>query len=383
MKQLLVVVAWLATLNIVRATEDQVVLMKTPAQGIQPQALIDSKGTLHMIYYQGDPKAGNLFYVRRDGGKFSQPLRVNSQEGSAVSMGTIRGGHLALGKNGRVHVSWNGSGKAEPKNPISGMPMMYSRLNDAGTAFERQRNLMTQTSTLDGGGSVAADNLGNVYVAWHALSKDADRGEENRKLWVSVSKDDGSTFAAEKTVWDESTGACGCCGVRGFADKAANAMFLYRGAGDKVNRGMFLVRSSDKGKSFAGLKLDNWNIDHCPMSSEAIAEGPTGIFAAWDTAGKVYFTRIQMSKLAIDTPKTVPGQGDSCKHPAIAVNKNGDTIVVWTEGTGWNRGGTLAWQVYDKNGTPTSEAGRRQNGISVWGLPAVVVEADNRFTIFH
>jgi hypothetical protein len=36
-------------------------------------------------------------------------LRVNSQQGSAIAAGAIRGAHLAVGRNGRVHVAWNGS----------------------------------------------------------------------------------------------------------------------------------------------------------------------------------------------------------------------------------------------------------------------------------
>src|SRR4051794_26435023 len=92
-----------------------VVLVKTPNRGIQPQAVTDAKGNVHLLYFSGDPKNGNLMYVRRDAGKkdFSAPLQVNSQDGSAIAIGTIRGGHLALGKNGRVHVAWNGSSKAE------------------------------------------------------------------------------------------------------------------------------------------------------------------------------------------------------------------------------------------------------------------------------
>lgn len=365
------------------AGEKQVTIQKTPGHGIQPQAVIDAKGNLHILYFHGEPKSGDLMYVRREAGKFNHPLRVNSQEGSAVATGTIRGGHLALGKNGRVHVAWNGSGKATPRNQIAGSPMLYARLNDAGTAFERQRNLMTQTSILDGGGSLAADSHGNVYVAWHAVGKEAAKGEDNRKLWVSVSHDEGKTFAAEKPAWNESTGACGCCGIRGFADSKGNALFLYRGAGEKLNRGMYLVRSADQGKSFAGLRLDQWKIDHCPMSSEALAEGPTGVYAAWDTAGQIYFTRIEPSKPTVDTPKAVPGHAENRKHPALAVNKHGDMILVWTEGTGWNRGGALEWQVYDKTGKATSESGRRPGAIPVWGLPTVVAESDGRFTILH
>ncbi|MEO7649520.1 MAG: hypothetical protein ABIZ80_03565, partial [Bryobacteraceae bacterium] len=98
---------------------------------------------------------------------------MNSQPGSAIAVGTIRGAQLALGRNGRVHVARNGSMAAEPKgttNPDSGkpgVPMLYAGLDNGGKAFERQRNLMTLSFGLDGGGSIAAGHAGNVYVAWH------------------------------------------------------------------------------------------------------------------------------------------------------------------------------------------------------------------------
>src|SRR5215471_8698178 len=119
---------------------------RVPASGIQPQAAIDSQGTLHIVYYTGDPYHGDLFYARsEDGGtSFPPPLPVN-QGSSAIAAGTIRGAQLALGKGGRVHVAWNGSNNNGPINPDSGKPgapLLYTRLNDSGTAFEPQRNLM-------------------------------------------------------------------------------------------------------------------------------------------------------------------------------------------------------------------------------------------------
>jgi hypothetical protein len=363
--------------------DTQVAVHKTPGNGIQPQAVIDAKGNLHVLYFQGTAEGGNLMYVRREAGKFSQPVRVNSQEGSVIATGTIRGGQIALGKNGRVHVAWNGSSKAEPKDPIAGTPMLYARLNDAGTEFEPQRNLMTRSSVLDGGGSLAADSKGNVYVAWHALGQGLERGEGNRRVWVAISNDEGKMFATEKPAWNENTGACGCCGLRGFCDSKGNVYVVYRAASEDVNRGMYLLRSDDQGKSFAGVQVDQWKIATCPMSSEAFAEGPTGVFVAWETQGQIYFAHIQIGRAAIDEPKAVPGQGGSRKHPALAVNKNGDLIVVWTEGTGWNRGGDLAWQVYDKAGDPTPERGRLPGAVPVWGLPTAVAEPDGRFTVLH
>src|SRR6266436_4986464 len=92
------------------ASSGQVTVIRTPDNGIQPQAASDSKGVVHLIYYKGDPGAGDIFYVRRLPGQadFSKPLRVNSRPGSAIAMGTIRGAQLAVGKNGRIHVAWNG-----------------------------------------------------------------------------------------------------------------------------------------------------------------------------------------------------------------------------------------------------------------------------------
>jgi hypothetical protein len=361
-----------------------VVLLKTPDRGIQPQALMDAKGNLHLLYFRGDPKAGDLVYVRRDAGKttFSQPMQVNSQDGSAVAVGTIRGGHLALGKNGRVHVAWNGSGKAEPKNPIQGMPMLYTRLDDKGTGFEPQRNLMTKSAVLDGGGSLAADAKGNVFVAWHGLDANLEKGENNRKVWVSASTDEGKTFAAETNV-DAGTGACGCCGMRGFADSKGRTYFLYRAASEKINRGMYALSSED-GKTFQSQQLDNWKIATCPMSSEAFAERSPGVVVgAWENEGQIYFRTILLPQNAV-TIKTMqaPGRGGNRQHPALAFNKNGDMILVWAEGTGWNRGGALAWQVYNSN-FEQLDSGRRNGAIPVWGLPTVIAEPSGQFTILH
>jgi hypothetical protein len=366
------------------SAQEAVSLVRTPNRGIQPQTLVDGKGRLHLLYFQGEAKAGDLMYVRRESGAatFSAPIRVNSQPGSAVAVGSIRGGHLAVGKDGRVHVVWFGSQQALPKNPIAGAPLLYARLDAAGKAFETQRNLMTKTFVLDGGGSLVADARGNVIVAWHAQPP-GGKGEDTRQLWVSLSHDEGKTFAAEKPAWSEKTGACSCCGVRGFVDRGGVAYFTYRAATDKTGRGMYLLCSGDVGESFTGKALDEWRLDTCPMSSEAIAEGPGGVYVAWDNDGQIFFTRTPSTGLSVDAPKPAPGPGSNRKHPALAVNERGEMLLVWTEGTGWNRGGALAWQLYDKAGNPMGEVGRRPNAIPAWSLPAAIVDAKGNFTIIH
>jgi hypothetical protein len=312
--------------------------LRVPNGGIQPQALIDPTGTLHLIYFKGEKaNAGDLLYVRRDTGKegFSKPIRINSRPNTACAMGSVRGGQIALGKGGRLHVVWNGIGTD------------YARLNDSGTAFEEQRNLMRKTYVPDGGGTVAADDAGNVYVVWHGQLK-GDKGEDKRKVWLARSADDGKTFSMEAPVWTKPTGVCPCCSTRAFADRKGSVYLLYRSATAAVNRDIYVLASADQGKSFDRFTS--------PSAKRKTSE----------------FTE----------PQAVSGPGRERKHPAVAVTARGEILLAWTEGTGWERGGALAWQVFDSSGKPTSERRRVDGGIPVWGLPTVVATAAG-FTIIH
>src|SRR5262249_58972187 len=124
-----------------------------------------------------------------------------------------------------------------------------------------------------------------------------------------------------------------------------------------------------------------WRIDSCPMSSEAFAEGPAGVLAAWETAGQVYFASIKQTTLEATAAVAPPGPGKGRKHPALAVNRRGETIVVWTEGTGWQRGGALAWQVHDADGQPGAEKGLLPRAIPVLGLATARARTDGGLPI--
>jgi hypothetical protein len=236
---------------------------------------------------------------------------------------------------------------------------------------------------LDGGGSVAADTEGNVYVFWHAPAP-GKKGEDQRRVWVAVSADEGKTFAAEKATYTEPTRACGCCGMRAFADSKGTVYVLYRGATDGgEQRDTYLLTSKDKGKSFQGVDLHPWSINACPMSSAAFAEGPAGILlGAWETKEQVYFGRIDPKTGKASHPVAPPGQGKGRKHPVAAVNAKGESLFVWTEGMGWNRGGAVVWQVYDKDRKATAERGHAA-GVPVWSLVAAFVRPDGTFVIVY
>ena len=371
--------------GLLAAETDRVKFIRTPDSGIQPQAAVDGQGVVHLIYYKGEASGGDVYYVKSamSAGDFSKPMRVNSQPGSAIAAGTIRGAQLALGKNGRVHVVWNG-GKGATKVNVGGKevtPLLYTRLNDAGTAFEPERNIITYAGGLDGGSSVAADAQGNVYVAWHGSAPDNQDKEAGRAVFVSRSTDEGGTFSREKAAAPTKTGACGCCGMRAFADNQGAVYILYRAATDMMGRGQTLLVSRKPGADFEVAYSHPWKAMTCPMSSATLTESKSGVLAAWETGDNVFFASVDPKTMQVSRPAS-PLAGLKRKHPVAVANAQGETLLVWTEGTGWAKGGSVAWQLFNPAGTTAGEKGRAP-GVAVWSLPTAFAKPDGSFVIVY
>ena len=79
-------------------------VLRTPGGGLQPQAALDSKGTLHLVYLAGEPSAADVFHVTRAPGAtvFGTPRQVNHHPGSAIAVGTIRGAQVSRGRGYRT-----------------------------------------------------------------------------------------------------------------------------------------------------------------------------------------------------------------------------------------------------------------------------------------
>lgn len=353
-------------------------LQRVPERGIQPQVAIDNNGTIHLVYFKGDPSEGDLFYVRsKDGVTFSNPIRVNSEPGSAVALGNIRGARIAVGRRGNVYIVWNGSTRMG--NPALGRsPMLFSRLNDTRTAFEAQRDLIHIAYGIDGGGGVAADQQGRVYVVWHAPIP-GHQGEAFRRVWMTRSEDDGKSFAPEWIAWDDRVGVCGCCSLNASVDRLGNVLVLFRGADEVVHRDMYLLESTDHGGSFRGSNISRWNVPYCVMSSEAFVTGPAGILAAWEAENQIHLGLID-SDTATATDQVVSPDKTKQKYPALAMNAQALVLASWTEGMSWQRGGSVHWRVFDSSGRPLDQSGA-VDGVPAWSLVAAYAKPDGNFVV--
>ncbi|MSR48063.1 MAG: hypothetical protein EXS13_13565 [Planctomycetes bacterium] len=395
-------------LAFVSITQNTVVhLVRAPDDALQPQVAADASGTLHLVTFRGEPTGGDLYYARSSdcGATFTPPIRVNRDDGDAMAIGNIRGAQLALGKSRdgstTVHVAWMGAAKSRVRGPKNATPMLYSRLVDGLAAFEPERNVITTHPGLDGGGTLAADDSGHVWVAWQAPlvppgPRTSDEGEAKRTVWIAASSDGGAKFAAETRAWNEPTGACACCGMRAFAADG-ELVVLYRAAAKGVDRDLYALVSRDLGKSFVGSRADEWRANQCVMSTSAAAAAPGGVVVAWEDEGEVAWAKVGGGTLpsnaadgaklgkAIRPPvaKSDAATLGTRKHPSIAVNAMGEVLLAWTEGMGWERGGSLAWQLFTADGKPIEGASGRADGVPAWSLVSAAARSDGSFVIVY
>jgi hypothetical protein len=169
--------------------------------------------------------------------------------------------------------------------------------------------------------------------------------------------------------------------MKAFVDATENVYVLFRGAADKFNRDEILLISRGRGADFSIAHSHPWKIASCPMSSAAFGQTKGHILAAWETESNVYFSRINTKTFTVAKPHSPPGAGKR-KHPLVLGNARGEVLLAWAEGTGWARGGTVAWQAYDADGQPTSKKGRA-DGLPAWSLLSGWSMPDGSFTIIY
>jgi hypothetical protein len=104
---------------------------------------------------------------------------------------------------------------------------------------------------------------------------------------------------------------------------------------------------------------------------------------AWENDGQIFLGSLEPSSGKISRVRAAPGKGTGRKHPRVAVNLEGQICMVWTVGTGWNQGGTVAWQVFSSKGSPLRSASGSETGLPAWSFPAVWADDTGDFHVMY
>jgi hypothetical protein len=93
------------------------------------------------------------------------------------------------------------------------------------------------------------------------------------------------------------------------------------------------------------------------------------------------------SEIALTHPSPSPpvapsAVGKSPKHPILVGNSRGEVLLVWTEGTGWAKGGDVAWQRFDWLGKPIGARGH-VTGLPAWSMAAAAAPPADGFVIVY
>ncbi len=362
----------------VAGAAETVVTWSLPPGGVQPRVAVASDGTVHAAWLKGDSAASEVWYASRKpaADAWNSPLRVDAGPGSAVALGMVRGVQIALGAKERPHVLWPGSAKAQPRAPDDSTPVLYSRLVDG--RFSAPINVVQLGTGLDGGGAIAADANGTVWLLWHAMAGATE--DAQRVALARRSDDDGTSFGPERKLLSWKAGVCACCEMGAVDDGDGKLFALIRVATDNVARDQFIALVGGGMEPVAGQRLSPWKTPTCPMSTCTAVRVGKRIWVAWETEGQVSWCEMAGGDPGkrVDAPDT----GRNRKHPVIAVDTLGQVCLAWLEGSGWNRAGTLRWQVWGADGAPIgriAEGGR----MPVWSFAAIAPRPGGGFVIIR
>jgi hypothetical protein len=344
-----------------------VVVVRLPKGATHPQAVY-RQGVLHVLYFKGEPKQGDVYYVRSNTPPvFTAPLRVNSQANGAALAGGVHGPQLAVDERGQAHVAWVAGPGAEGGNTC------YARTSADGGKVELRRSLA--------GGSPVAVAAGHdmVYLCWQGTAA----GEQERqagRVWLAKSVDGGKTFAAAAPISPPGSAVCADHGLCALYTYPRMPVVLY-GEAAQAQRSVSLLYEDPRASRFQRVKVQEWKSETSPRGTAALLDQGNDYLAAWEAAGDIHFTRIPHLTGKVSRLHTVPGRVGNRTRPAIASTGRA-TLLVWMETAVKGQPPSAHWQLYDNKDLPTANRGE-EAGVPTGSHAAVVPNQTGQFLLLY
>ena len=139
-------------------------------------------------------------------------------------------------------------------------------------------------------------------------------------------------------------------------------------------RGMHLLTS--KAGRTTLTKLDDWRVAMCPMSSASLMPAAQTLRAAWENDGQIV-TGLMGAPVS-DAQKIGP---QKAKHPVLAQNAKGQTLIASVIGSGFGKAGSLHWDLLDAKGSVTDSGDGEK--LPVWSYAVTYARPDGSFVILR
>jgi len=387
LKSLCLICLWFIASAGVNAAVPEVQIAATPDDGVQPRLVTDADGGVHLLYFKKRLRApaareGNLYYRQylKQQGRFSQAIKVSTQAFNLQSYAIARAA-LAIDGQGRAHVMWY-----QPRSDH----YFYTRSNSERTAFEQQRSMVNDfIEGHDAGGDIAAHGE-KVAIVWGA--GDLSR-EEERTMFARFSHDGGETFGSEIMISNPDYGACACCAMAAEYMNDQELLVAYRSAIDGVGRHMQLltvdgVDHSPTGSHYEAMQpLREWEASFCPLSTNDIASRSAGDAESSQQNWLVFETESRIIQMALPSGEAVavaePFSETRQKNPAVAINAQGQRLIVWGEAISHTRGGRLNMSLYDGDGIVEGFEFDEEIAIGDFSFPAVAAIGPDQFLVLY
>ncbi|PCJ19986.1 MAG: hypothetical protein COA96_15960 [SAR86 cluster bacterium] len=360
----------------------EIVIQATPDGGFQPRLIVDAQGDVHLLYFKKRLRApsareGNLYYRQylTSEKRFGLPVKVSSEAYNLQTFSVARAS-LAIDGEGRIHVVWY-----RPK----ANQYFYTRSNSERNQFETQRAMVAEYSEgLDATADVAA--LGSkVAIVWAAGSL---AREYERTVYARISNDFGASFGSEIRIGNPDIGACACCSLAtDYADED-DLRVAYRSAIDGIGRHMQLLSLEfSEGNLVSGAyaevsPLQEWELSACPLSTNDIAlDNDAHQWLVFETQSRI--VQIQLVADAIATAVAEPFSRTRQKNPVLAINAQGDRLIVWGEAISHSKGGRLNMKLFSADGTAKDFQFSDDITMQNFTFPAAVTLPDGDFLVLH
>jgi len=283
------------------------------ARGQMPNIAKDNRSNIHVVYGSGD---SIMYTSSKDGISYTAPSLVAVLPKLFAS--AMRGPQIAATASGLLITACNSDGNIfSYKKEAFGKWAKAIKVNDVNEVAKEA--LM----------ALSADGA-NAYAVWLGVKK--PKGQD---VYGAMSSDGGKTWSKNILVYaSPDNTVCECC-KPSVVVKGNNVYVMFRNWLNG-NRDLYLIQSSDRGKSFGqAQKLGNgsWKLNGCPMDGGGLAINKSSTpETVWQRQGTIYASTPGMPEMEI-------GEGRSCSIETInnkniyAWGQNGNVIVMKPGGT--------------------------------------------------